>query len=484
MSDNLMNFDMPQRKATTIKVIGVGGGGGNAVNHMYSQGIQDVDFIVCNTDLQDLQKSPVPIKIQLGDDLTKGRGAGSNPDVGEQAAKESSAQIQNLLADDTQMVFITAGMGGGTGTGAAPIIAEIAKEMGILTVGIVTLPFSFEGMKRYKHAMHGVEALSQNVDAILIINNETLREKYGNLKVSEAFSKADNVLTTAAKGIAEIITKNGEINVDFADVRSVMLDSGVAIMASGIAEGQNRAYDAIEETLDSPLLNKADIRGAKDILLNISSGANEITMDETSIITTYVQQKAEREVNIIFGVVRDESLEDEVAITLIATGFDMDSIPEFKSTVVPQKVDAPQEATPEKKVYVVSLDNDAPQAKQYEITFPPQEPEEPVGNISLINPNSPFDGSTSIVEDTQKNIEKFDYEQIKIDKNFDEIDKKSALERKRISLESANNDLTEPSKSSEPIEEEQPKVSTIIIEKTDKGISLNQENRYLNHNVD
>lgn len=331
MSEDLIPFELPETQPASIKVIGVGGGGGNAVNHMYKQGIKDVDFIVCNTDYQALQKSPVPIKVQLGDTLTKGRGAGNKPSMGREAAIETIPQVEQILQDNTQMVFVTAGMGGGTGTGAAPIIAEQAREMGILTVGIVTIPFRFEGRRRVEQALEGVRELSEHVDSLLVINNEKLRQMYGNLSISEAFTKADDVLTIAAKGIAEIITIHGEVNVDFADVEFVMSNSGVSILGSATASGPDRARVAIEEALHSPLLNNADIRGAKDILLNISSGSEEVTMDEISDITDYIIDEAGEEVNMIWGSVKDNSLTDEVSVTIIATGFEMESIPEFSS---------------------------------------------------------------------------------------------------------------------------------------------------------
>lgn len=331
MSEDLISFELPETQPATIKVIGVGGGGGNAVNHMFSQGIKDVDFILCNTDSQALQKSNVPVKIQLGDTLTRGRGAGNQPEIGRESAIETIAELEVILADNTQMVFITAGMGGGTGTGAAPIIAQAAKALGVLTVGIVTIPFRFEGRKRVEQALEGVRELSKYVDSLLIINNEKLRQMYGNLSLSEAFSKADDVLAIAAKGIAEIITVHGMVNVDFADVQYVMTDSGVAIMGSAVASGEDRARMAIEEALNSPLLNNADIRGAKDILLNISSGSEEVTMDEISEITDYIIEEAGDEVNVIWGSVKDHALGDKICVTIIATGFEMENIAEFST---------------------------------------------------------------------------------------------------------------------------------------------------------
>ena len=311
---------MPKGSTSIIKVIGVGGGGSNAVNHMYDQGIKGVDFIVCNTDRQALDISPVPLKIQLGPSLTEGRGAGSIPEIGRNAAVENIEEIRSLMAD-TKMVFVTAGMGGGTGTGAAPVIAAVAKDLGILTVGIVTVPFSFEGRKRRQQAEEGLEAMRSNVDTLLVINNERLREMAGNLSLVNAFAKADNVLTTAAKGIAEVISVTGAINVDFNDVNTVMKDSGVAIMGSASAEGDNRAMTAVQEALNSPLLNDNDISGAKYVLLNITYGDVDVTMDEISEITDYIQDEAGSTADVIWGHGYDATLGNKLSITLIATGF-------------------------------------------------------------------------------------------------------------------------------------------------------------------
>jgi len=317
----MLNFDSPKNQSNIIKVLGVGGGGGNAVNHMFKQGIKGVDFILCNTDNQHLEDSPIPIKIQLGTSLTEGRGAGSKPAVGRNAAIENIEEIKELLRDNTKMLFITAGMGGGTGTGAAPIIAQAAKEMDILTVAIVTLPFAFEGRKRTELAKEGIDELKKHVDTILIINNDKLRELYGNLSLSQAFGQADDVLTTAAKGIAEIITVTGYINVDFEDVNTVMKNSGVAIMGAGKAEGENRATLATELALSSPLLNDSDINGATNMLLYISSGEDEISMDEVTEITEVIQSHAGYDCEVIWGSGRDLSLGNSISITLIATGF-------------------------------------------------------------------------------------------------------------------------------------------------------------------
>jgi len=315
-------FDIPQEKKSIIKVIGVGGGGSNAVSHMFRQGIVGVDFAICNTDNQSIESSPVPTKIQLGPLLTEGRGAGSKPSVGKQACIESIEEVRQFLEDTTRMLFITAGMGGGTGTGAAPIIAQTARELGVLTVGIVTVPFSFEGRKREAQATQGLEDMKNNVDALIVVSNDKLREIHGNLVLSEAFSKADNILTTAAKGIAEIITVPGYVNVDFEDVNTVMRESGVAIMGTATAEGEDRAKQAVEEALNSPLLEENDIRGARHILLNITSGTREVTMDEIFEITNYVQEEAGFGTDLIWGNCTDEGLKDQVCVTVIATGFE------------------------------------------------------------------------------------------------------------------------------------------------------------------
>ncbi len=316
-----LEFDFKKKSGSIIKVVGVGGGGGNAVANMFQYGIKGVDFAVCNTDLQALDNSPVDIKIQLGPHLTEGRGAGSKPEIGKEACLESIDDVKNFLDDGTKMLFVTAGMGGGTGTGATPIVAKAAKEMGILTVAIVTLPFKFEGMRRQRYALEGLEELKQNVDAYLVISNDRLSKIHGNLALSEAFGHADHILTTAAKGIAEIITVPGYINVDFEDVNTVMRGSGIAIMGSATSEGEERARRAIDAAMNSPLLEDNDIRGAQHILLNITSGKKEVTMDEVSEITDYVQEEAGYGTNIIWGNCRDESLGEKLSVTLIATGF-------------------------------------------------------------------------------------------------------------------------------------------------------------------
>ena len=332
-----ISFDLPKNQSNVIKVIGVGGGGSNAINHMFKQGIKGVDFIVCNTDSQALANSTVPNKIQLGVNLTEGLGAGANPDVGQQSAIESVAEIEKMLDSNTKMVFITAGMGGGTGTGAAPVIAQLAKERDILTVGIVTIPFQFEGKVRHQQALIGVEKLRNQVDSLIVINNNKLREVYGNLGFKAGFSKADEVLATASRGIAEVITHHYTQNIDLRDAKTVLSNSGTAIMGSAIALGENRAKEAIVSALDSPLLNDNKITGAKNVLLLIVSGTNEITIDEIGEINDHIQIEAGHNANIIMGVGEDETLGDSIAVTIIATGFNIEQQGEIVNTE-PKKI--------------------------------------------------------------------------------------------------------------------------------------------------
>ena len=326
MIDGLVNFNLDEVSPTIIMVIGVGGGGGNAVEYMYSKGICDVDFVVCNTDAQILENSPVPVKIQLGVELTEGHGAGNNPEIGAKSAEESLDEITRMLKKNTRMAFITAAMGGGTGTGAAPVIAKLAKGMGILTVGIVSIPARFEGPKRLNQAREGLRQLKDHVDCLIVIDNEKIKRIYGSQTISAAFAKANDVLNIAAKGIAEVITLPGYINVDFADVKTVMTDSGVAIMGAAQASGEDRARRAITEALDSPLLNNNDIRGAKNILLNITSGTDEVTMNEMTEITSIIIHRVGDTAAVIWGVGTDEALGDAISVTIIATGFPKDDI--------------------------------------------------------------------------------------------------------------------------------------------------------------
>lgn len=327
-----LSFDLPKNQSNVIKVIGVGGGGSNAINHMYNKGIKGVDFVVCNTDAQALQSSPVPYKIQLGATLTEGLGAGANPEIGEQSAMESMEDIKNMLNTKSKMLFITVGMGGGTGTGAAPVIAKIAQDLDILTVGIVTIPFSFEGKMRNEQAQQGIEKLRAHVDSLVVINNNKLREVYGNLGFKAGFSKADEVLSTAATGIAEVITHHYTQNIDLRDAKTVLSNSGTAIMGSAQSSGSNRAQNAITKALDSPLLNDNKIEGAKNVLLLIVSGTSEVTIDEIGEINDYIQSEAKTNVDIIMGVGEDESLGDAISVTIIATGFNPEMQNEISKT--------------------------------------------------------------------------------------------------------------------------------------------------------
>jgi cell division protein FtsZ len=325
----MIHFEIPKNQSSIIKVIGVGGGGGNAVNYMYSLGIEGVDFVVCNTDSQALALSPIPNKIQLGPHLTQGLGAGANPEIGKQASEESLEDITKILKVNTKMAFITAGMGGGTGTGGAPVVAKICRELGILTVGIVTMPFTYEGRKRMKQAQEGIDRMREHVDTILIISNDKLRQQFGNLPFTQAFAKADDVLSTAAKCITDVINTTGQINVDFADVCTVMKNGGVAILGAAAVAGENRALHAVEQALNSPLLNDSDINGAKWLLLNITSASGEFehTMDEAEAIQAYVQQQAGDNCDVILGMGHDPNLGDRIEVTIIATGFNHKEIP-------------------------------------------------------------------------------------------------------------------------------------------------------------
>lgn len=380
LPEGIMNFDLQKNQSSIIKVIGVGGGGGNAVNHMYNQGIHGVDFIICNTDEQALNASPIPSKIQLGESLTEGRGAGSLPEVGKNAAEENIEDVKKHFGTNTKMVFITAGMGGGTGTGAAPVIAKTAKEMGILTVGIVTIPFDFEGKKRKIQAESGLAEMRKYVDTLLVISNEKLREIGGNLSLSTAFNMADDVLTTAAKSIAEIITMPGYINVDFADVCTVMSDSGNAIMGSAKANGENRAQIAVEAAMSSPLLNDNDIKGARHVLLYISTGGNDLKMDEVTTITDFVQEEAGMTAEIIWGTGTNNALGEDICVTVIATGFQNGSkgnAEKEKNEVVLSIEENKKEATSENETPF--LITNLTEEKEEEIQF----------EVSQINPSEP-----------------------------------------------------------------------------------------------
>jgi cell division protein FtsZ len=379
----MIQFDLPKEHSSIIKVIGVGGGGSNAVNYMFAQNIEGVNFVICNTDSQAIHTSNVPNKIQLGPHLTQGLGAGANPEIGRQATEESLEEIKRILEVNTKMVFITAGMGGGTGTGGAPIVAKICRDLGILTVGIVTTPFSYEGKKRIAQAEEGINKLKEYVDTLLVISNDKLRHQFGNLTMRAAFSKADNVLATAAKCITDVISSTGQINVDFADVCTVMRKGGVAILGSATASGENRAQRAIELALNSPLLNDNDIRGAKWILININSaeGENEFTMDEVEIIQNYLLQHAGQDTDVILGLGYDTNLDDKIGITLIATGFEHRD--PFEGTMMPTAAEKKDE---DQKI-VMTLGVEGEEKKMYGQPVLPFEDKDPLAP-KLVNPVS------------------------------------------------------------------------------------------------
>ncbi|MBB79029.1 MAG: cell division protein FtsZ [Crocinitomicaceae bacterium] len=509
-----MDFDIPKETSSIIKVIGVGGGGGNAVNHMYSEGIKGVEFLVCNTDLQALKNSPVPHKIQLGPSLTEGRGAGSLPEIGKNAAIENIDEIKEYLEKDAKMVFVTAGMGGGTGTGAAPVIAEIAKELGILTVGIVTVPFNFEGKRRREQAEEGLEEMRKNVDTLLVINNERLREITGNLPIGSAFSQADNILATAAKGIAEVIENTGAINVDFNDVNTVMKNSGVAIMGSAVEEGDDRAIKAVKAALESPLLNDNDISGAEYVLLNITYGDREVLMDEITEITDYIQESAGSTADVIFGHAKDDSLGDKISVTVIATGFKKSPITGFETAPkkevatlhdvakeIKEPLDSPTdntltiiEATKEDKSIIdesngITEENEVRNldwdfSNEGEETNPVEKEEEIITRVTLEDDKEELmdlEGSASkhIIsaeeqeerrQDRLSRIQKYT-ERLKNSDNIQELENEPAYVRRNIELDSSM-----PSESDNN--------SKFSVTKSEDGTSLNSNNSFLHDNVD
>ncbi len=504
MAEELMNFDLPHNKSSIIKVIGVGGGGGNAVNHMFRQGITDVDFVICNTDAQALRSSEIPIKIQLGETLTQGRGAGNKPEQGRQAAIESLDKITDILSHNTKMVFITAGMGGGTGTGAAPVIAEEARDLGILTVGIVTLPFRFEGKRRMNQAIEGLNKMREQVDALLVINNEKLREMYGDLPLSTAFAQADNVLTVAAKGIAEIITVHGSVNVDFADVHTVMSNSGVALMGSAMASGENRATLAIEEALSSPLLNNNDIKGAKNILLNIASGPDdEVRMDEIGQITDYVQESAGMTADIIWGNTLDTSLGDKICITIIATGFGTESIPELVAHEAEQKISVPlheikrdeDEKPPiDEKIYeklegedipFEIYDKEEPKKEEELFDFTDNEPIEKVERFELFGEDKSDTKKTAAKQldlgivsgDAEESIKVNKMQKPKVsyknESDIEELENEPAFKRKKVRLEDMEESDTE-----------EKEISRFTLTDEEGVTRISNENSFLFDNVD
>jgi cell division protein FtsZ len=449
----MMQFELPQEEKSIIKVIGVGGGGSNAVNHMFRLGIKGVDFIVCNTDKQALEKSPVKNKIQLGEKSTKGLGAGSIPDVGRDAALESIDEIKSYLTEDTQMVFITAGLGGGTGTGAAPVIASIARELGILTVGIVTIPFTFEGKKRRAQAEAGLEEMKRYVDTLLVIGNDKLREIYGNLKMSEAFEHADDVLTGAAKSIAEIISLHMHINVDFNDVKTVMKDSGVAIMGSAVASGEKRAIKAVEQALNSPLLNDNDISGARHVLLNIMSGSDDIDMDEFGDITDFIQEAAGGTAELITGYGTDASLGDNVSVTIIATGFKSKNNTGFEAPMFKErKIVNLDEKTPEihvQEVKQTTIIDEIQKNEPFVFTKTEQSPESVIspmhqadGPIKEIKPNTTAAEEINSIEESETNLPTIEFtfnsvndEEVNSPENVVKTDKDMSSEQDTVSRE-------------------------------------------------
>ncbi|MDB2349887.1 cell division protein FtsZ, partial [Flavobacteriaceae bacterium] len=432
MNDNIdlgIAFDLPKNQSNVIKVIGVGGGGSNAINHMFKQGIKGVDFVICNTDAQALNNSGVPNKIQLGINLTEGLGAGANPEIGSKAAIESAEDIKNMLNVNTKMVFITAGMGGGTGTGAAPVIAKMAKEMDILTVGIVTMPFSFEGKIRNDQAQIGIETLREHVDSLVVINNNKLRDVYGNLGFKAGFSKADEVLSTASKGIAEVITHHYTQNIDLRDAKTVLSNSGTAIMGSAISSGSNRAQEAIMKALDSPLLNDNKITGAKNVLLLIVSGNEEITIDEIGEINDHIQEQAGHGANIIMGVGDDSTLEESISVTIIATGFNIDQQDEISNTE-PQKVVHKLEEDESNLFNQKELDVKVP-----EVNFENNEPEKIVHVLE--EEENDIIEDILVTNDNIKSIEVDSYELV----TSDEIEDKE--EEFEIEIENTSDEISE-----------------------------------------
>ena len=489
MIDELINFDLPQDRSSIIKVIGVGGGGSNAVNHMFRKGIKDVNFVVCNTDSQALLNSPVSVKIQLGESLTEGRGAGNKPEIGRQAAIENIDDVIDILNKNTKMVFITAGMGGGTGTGAAPIIAKAAKELGILTVAIVTIPFRFEGDKRINQAIEGINEIGKYVDSLLVINNERLRQVCGNLKFSEAFSYADNILATAAKGIAEIITVPGYINVDFPNVETVLSKSGVALMGTGMAEGENRAIKAVQQALASPLLNDNDIKGTENMLLNITYGTDEITMDEIGEIADYVNSEVGTSPNIIWGTGFDEKLGDQISITIIATGFKSNSIPELYAKKTERTTITLLDSgnVERKKSPVIKFESE-PAAKndisldfsQRTLDFDIRNDREKDSFTLLQKPQSETDviietKKSEIQKKLKESREKTKEQRMdvsKVNENIEEIENEPAYKRKNVKID-------------QPSYSQDSKVSRYSLEDDEEfTIRLNTNNSYLHDNVD
>lgn len=495
--DNI-SFDLPKNQSNVIKVIGVGGGGSNAINHMFKQGIKGVDFVICNTDAQALENSPIPTKIQLGVNLTEGLGAGANPEIGEQAALESEQDIKDLLNKNTKMVFITAGMGGGTGTGAAPIIAKQAREMDILTVGIVTVPFQFEGKMRNDQAQIGVEKLRKNVDSLIVINNNKLREVYGNLGFKAGFSKADEVLATASRGIAEVITHHYTQNIDLRDAKTVLSNSGTAIMGSATASGTNRSRLAIEKALDSPLLNDNKITGAQNVLLLIVSGKDEITIDEIGEINDHIQNQAGNSANIIMGVGEDENLDDAISVTVIATGFNSEQQDEIVNTETKKIIHTLEDeqkaeinlSEDKESITPLDLEEKQPKKEQKIVHHLDFEEEEDVKEKKEVDENALVETTDAI-----KNI-KVEVEYLDVEEEFEITDKTESKEvekpkeKQRLTFDLFNQQI-EPkvaeSKSQKGYKTSNPSQNRIIFDLNEdiKNIEVNEpevvQPRYSNH---
>lgn len=467
-----ITFDLPKNQSNVIKVIGVGGGGSNAINHMFQQGIKGVDFVICNTDAQALHNSGVPNKIQLGVSLTEGLGAGANPDVGEQAALESLEDIRSMLDTNTKMVFITAGMGGGTGTGAAPVIAKMAKELDILTVGIVTIPFQFEGKLRNEQAQKGIENLRDHVDSLIVINNNKLREVYGNLGFKAGFSKADEVLSTASRGIAEVITHHYTQNIDLRDAKTVLSNSGTAIMGSASAAGNNRAQEAIMKALDSPLLNDNKITGAKNVLLLIVSGSQEITIDEIGEINDHIQAEAGYGANIIMGVGEDEALEEAISVTIIATGFNIEQQNEISNTEAKKVVHSledeqlmEQDLTIEKEPAIITPDIIL--EKEEKVIHTLEEDEETIPEMDLITTTDVIKNIDVVYDEVLANIKETEF-------IINEVIAEETIEESIIEEQTMLTfDL--PLSTSTPVEEEKPQEEKIMFELDEevKDIAVN-----------
>jgi len=484
MSEELMNFDLPVERSSIIKVLGIGGGGNNAVNHMFNEGITDVNFVICNTDAQALAESHIPVKVQIGEDLTEGRGAGSKPEIGRRAAEENVEQVINALGGNTRMVFITTGMGGGTGTGAAPVIAKACKDAGLLTIAVVTIPFKSEGKIRIKNAIHGINELKDHVDSLLVINNEKLREIFGDQPVSTAFAKADDVLTMAVKGIAEIITVAGYINVDFSDVETVMRDSGAAVMGTGSSSGEDRAVKAIEEAISSPLLNSNDIHGARSILLNITTGLgdHELTMDELGEITDYVYDVASTDALIIRGLSKDENLGDMVCVTVIATGFEPNSVLEpYRTSTKTEKISletgqvspgtAEKESEEQNTIKVKTRkpemfdDNDSIEQRKLEFDFAVNDSDEDAPDMSQ------GDGTLRKIKHMQNILKKEGLSNKTMRENVDEFEDVPAFVRKKIKIDSDKR-------------KDKSEISKYTLSDDDDEPALRDDNAYLNDNVD